>query len=196
MNLFKRCACPPSARCAHPFWVRFRIHGQEYRRSTKTANRVQAQRIATVRQAAVLEGREGLRKTRTIKLSEHIKHYTAHTAKANRTSYKDAAVLARLLEEVGDRRLGDVSPFHIEKWKGARAKVVGASTVNRELNIVRGCFSRAVDWERLVKSPILARIERLRVLIVSLEKSCEESAENRQTFDKLNVSWMRHTDRF
>ena len=137
MNLFKRCACPPSARCAHPFWVRFRIHGQEYRRSTKTANRVQAQRIATVRQAAVLEGREGLRKTRTIKLSEHIKHYTAHTAKANRTSYKDAAVLARLLEEVGDRRLGDVSPFHIEKWKGARAKVVGASTVNRELNIVR-----------------------------------------------------------
>ena len=171
MNLFKRCPCPPSARCAHPFWVRFRLHGQEYRRSTKTANRVQAQRIATVRQAAVLEGREGLRKTKTIKLSEHIKAYVAFTAKTNKTAYKDGDVLARLLEDVGDRRLAEVSPFHVEKWKSNRAKVVAPSTVNRELNIVRGCFSRAVDWDRLSKSPMRSvkpyRVDNVRLRLLS-----------------------------
>ena len=171
MNLFKRCPCPASARCAHPFWVRFRLHGQEYRRSTKSANRVQAQRIATVRQAAVLEGREGLRKTKTIKFSEHIKGYLAFTTKTNRTAYKDKAVLDRLLAQVGDCRLGEVSPFHIERWKGARAKVVSAATVNRELNIVRGCFSRAVDWDRLAKSPMRTvkayRVDNVRLRLLS-----------------------------
>jgi integrase len=56
-------------------------------------------------------------------------------------------------EVVGDRRLKELSPFHLEKWKASRAKDVSQSTVNRELNIVRGCFSRAVEWDRLGKSP-------------------------------------------
>ena len=79
--------------------------------------------------------------------------YVAYTKKTNRTSYKDADVLARFLEVVSDRRLKEISPFHLEKWKSSRAKDVSQSTVNRELNIVRGCFSRAVEWDRLGKSP-------------------------------------------
>jgi integrase len=38
--------------------------------------------------------------------------------------------------------------------KRARADEVSESTVNRELNIVRGCFSRAVEWGRLGLSPL------------------------------------------
>ena len=153
MNLFKRCPCPQPSQCDHPYWYRFRLHGEECRRSTRSANQTQAQRIAAVRQAAVLEGREGIRRDRGVKLSEHIKAYVAYTKKTNRTSYKDADVLARFLEVVSDRRLKEISPFHLEKWKSSRAKDVSQSTVNRELNIVRGCFSRAVEWDRLGKSP-------------------------------------------
>jgi hypothetical protein len=83
----------------------------------------------------VLEGREGIRRDRSVRLSEHITSYTTHTEKSNRTSYKHAAVLARLLKEVGERRVKEVSPFHLEKWKAARAKEVSQATVNRELNI-------------------------------------------------------------
>ena len=153
MNLFKRCPCPQPSQCDHPYWYRFRLHGEECRRSTRSANQTQAQRIAAVRQAAVLEGREGIRRDRGVKLSEHIKAYVAYTKKTNRTSYKDADVLARFLEVVSDRRLKEISPFHLERWKSSRAKDVSQSTVNRELNIVRGCFSRAVEWDRLGKSP-------------------------------------------
>ena len=154
MNLYKRrCRCSRPSKCNCVYWFRFRLHGEECRQSTKTKNKTQAQRIASVRQAAILEGREGIRRDRGMKLSAHIRDYTAHTAKKNRSSYKDSGVLARLLESVGDRRLGDISAFQIEKWKSARAKVVQPSTVNRELNIIRGCFSRAVDWKRLATSP-------------------------------------------
>ncbi len=74
---------------------------------------------------------------------------------------------------VGDRRLGDFSPFHIERWKTARAKEVKPATVNRELNIVRGCFSRAVEWGRLGSSPMKGvkpyKVDNVRTRGLSLE---------------------------
>ena len=38
-----------------------------------------------------------------------------------------------------------MTTFDVEKLKTLRAKRVKKATVNRELNIVRGCFSRAVE---------------------------------------------------
>ena len=72
----------------------------------------------------------------------------------NRTGDKDPGVLARFVTVVGDKRLNQVSAFDVERWKTKRAKQVQKSTVNRELNIVRGCFGRAVDWDLLGKSPV------------------------------------------
>src|SRR5262245_30373549 len=153
MNLFKRCAC--AGTCKHPFWFVFKLHGRRHRGTTHTANRQLAERIAAKRRTAIVETGEGLRPViKPVKLSKHVADYEAHTAKANRTSYKDATVLAGLLESVGDRMLSDVSPFHVERWKTRRAEHVSKSTVNRELNIVRGCFSRAVEWGRLAMSPL------------------------------------------
>jgi len=63
-------------------------------------------------------------------------------------------VLDSLVASVGDRPIDGVSAFHVERWKQERAEDVSKSTVNRELNIVRGCFSRAVDWGRLAMSPL------------------------------------------
>jgi integrase len=48
---------------------------------------------------------------------------------------------------------------------------VSQSTVNRELNIVRGCFSRAVEWGRLGLSPLRTvkayRVDNVRLRICS-----------------------------
>lgn len=119
----------------------------------------------------MLEGREGLRTSKGVKLSEHIKAYTTYTEQTNRTSYKDAAVLERFLAEIGDRRMSEVSPFHLEQWKSARVKQVSQSTVNRELNIVRGCFSRAVDWKPVTVSPARGvkpyRVDNVRLRILT-----------------------------
>jgi integrase len=174
MNVFKRCKCADPSRCRHPLWYAFKFRGQLYRRTTRTANRQLAERIGTKHRAAILEGREGLRSTKPVKLSAHVKAYTEHTAKSNRSSYKDVDVLNRLVESVGDRLITDVSPFHIERWKSQRAENVSRSTVNRELNIVRGCFSRAVEWGRLGISPLRSvkpyRVDNVRVRVCSPEE--------------------------
>ena len=47
------------------------------------------------------------------------------------------------------------------------------STVNRELDVIRGCFPRAVEWKRLTESPLNRAIKseepEIRQRIVELE---------------------------
>lgn len=153
MPLFKRCKGHETNKCRHPFWYVFELHGKRYSRSTRTANKQTAGRVEERRRVAIIDGKDNEPK-KPITLEEHIKDYLAHTAEKNVTAYKDKAALERLAASVRVGPLQDVSPFHVEKWKIARAADVSKSTVNRELHIVRGCFTRAVEWGRLAVSPL------------------------------------------
>ena len=172
MNLFKRCTCQES--CDHPWWYRFRFQGREHKRSTRAPNRTVAQRIAAKRQVEVLEGREKLRRPRAPHLSVHIECYVGWTEQHNRTSNKDAGVLSGLVAVIGDKRLDRVTPFDIERWKSSRAQEVKQATVNREFNMVRGCFSRAVEWRLLDSSPTATvkpyRVRNVRLRVLSAEE--------------------------
>jgi integrase len=172
MKLYKRCDCDGSARCEHPYWYRFWLHGRERRASSYTANRDLAHRIAIKRENHALEGHEKLRKLKTVKLSEHADAYADWAEKTNRSSLlKDRRVLKGFLASVGDRPLDDITAFHVERWKTLRSKEVSQSSVNRELNVIRGCFSRAVEWGRLLVSPMKAvkpyRVDNVRMRVLS-----------------------------
>jgi len=115
---------------------------------------VLARRIFVARHAAVLEGGEGLaRPVRSPLLSDFVTDYLAAAEEEHVTYNKDTRVLAQFQRFIGDRRLTDISQFAIEKWKISRAKEVAQSTVNRELNVVKGLLSRAVEWKKLPVSP-------------------------------------------
>ena len=171
MTVYKRCHCADRSKCRHRFWFKFKLRGRQYRGSTRTATRQLADQIAAKRRLEVLEAKEGWRSPKPVKLSDHIKMYVAHTTKANRSSRKDQPVLNRLVASVGDRHLAEISAFQIERWKRDRADQVSRSTVNRELNIVRGCFSRAVEWGHLGLSPLRTvkpyRVDDIRLRICS-----------------------------
>ena len=172
MKLFKRCTCDGESRCEHPYWYRFWLHRREHRGSTHTANHDLARRIAIKRQNESLEMREKLRKPRAIKLSEHVKTYADWAEKTNRSALrKDRRVLRQFVATVGDRFLDEITAFHVERWKTLRAREVARSSVNRELNVIRGCLSRAVEWGRLIVSPMKSvkpyRVDNVRTRVLS-----------------------------
>ena len=150
MNLYKRCDCVN--KCQDPYWFRFRLHGREHRESTRTGNRHLARRIAQTRYNDALEGRPSRRRS-TVKLSALVRTYLTHVQKEHRTANKAERVLTQFRAFIGDRRAADISAFQIEKWKLARAQQVGQATVNRELNVIKGLFRRAVEWKLLPASP-------------------------------------------
>jgi integrase len=160
--LCKRCACADKSRCLHPYWYEFTIRGKRYKKTTSTKDKRLAGQLESQERAKVLERRAGLAEPDLVLLKTHVDDYLKYTAQHNSTSYKDTIVLANFLEVVGNQPLPDVTAFQIQKWMIKRANVVSRSTVNRELNIIRGCLSRAVDWKRLVSSPA-GQVERFHV---------------------------------
>jgi len=175
MKLFKRCTCDGDGRCVHPYWYRFWLHRREHRGSTHTPNHDLAKRIAIKRQNEALETREKLRKPKAIKLSEHVKTYADWAEKTNRSALrKDRRVLTQFVATIGDRFLDEITAFHVERWKTLRAKDVAQSSVNRELNVIRGCLSRAVEWGRLIVSPMKSvkpyRVDNVRMRVLSSDE--------------------------
>ena len=171
------------ADCQHPWSYKFMYDGRVYRKGTKQTNRTKAAQVEIKAHAKLLEEGAGLVKAKAPRLKPHLEDYLAwaradHPATADE---KDARILlppppldtaatvdkrrpARgpsFLDVVGDKRLDHIGPFDIERWRTARLKVtirggatVSRSTVNRDLHIIRGVFTKAIEWKRLKVSPV------------------------------------------
>jgi integrase len=77
-------------------------------------------------------------------------------AKANiRTAAATVARLKASFVEHLDKRLGDLTPWLIEKWRAARIKG-GAkpATVNRDLDDLKSSLTKAVAWDVIEANPI------------------------------------------
>ena len=63
----------------------------------------------------------------------------------------------------GSTQLANVTGFAVERWRSARLKAgTSPATVNRDINDLRGCLSRAVEWGLLEAHP-LSRVKSLKV---------------------------------
>lgn len=153
--LYKQCRCDSKSTCRHFWHFEFECFTRRFRASTKTTNRRVAERIELKARTAAIDQRYDLEMPKAQRLSVHVTRYLEHTAAVNVTSYKDEGVLTRLKTLVGDKWLTEIKSFDIERYKTARIKDVAKSTVNRELNIVRGCFARAVEWGVIPASPAI-----------------------------------------
>jgi len=101
---------------------------------------------------AILDGKDTAIEPESLKslISEYHKVITEEHATAEKTK----RALDHFLGIVGNAAIDGVSPFLIEKWKTTRAKEVSKSTVNRELTVLRGFFSRCCTWNKLRTSPM------------------------------------------
>ena len=165
MSLYRRCTCAKDGTddCAHPWWFKFKFRGGQVRESTDQTNQRKAALVELKRHAEIVDKGTGLAKRKQVRLKAHLADYLAwatndHPATAIE---RDARILPTLLAVVGDKPLDQITTFDIERWRTARLKTpiragatVSRATVNRDLNVVRGCFRQAIAWNRLDKSPV------------------------------------------
>jgi|SRR5688572_27953495 len=169
--------------CEHPWSYKFMFEGRRIQKSTKQTNRQKAALVELKAHAKLIDEGAGLSKSKAPRLKAHLEDYLVwaradHPATAEE---KDARILLPVpprdpaakvdkrapkrgptfLEVVGDKRLDHVGAFDIERWRTARLKTpirggatVGRATVNRDLNIIRSVFTKAIEWKRLKTSPV------------------------------------------
>jgi integrase len=142
----------------------FMIDGVRYRGSIKTARtKVQAEQAELHIRLKVHEGQYG-RPKGNITMKEYIEKQYVPWAKTNKRSWKvDMSRIKPILRFFGNRRLGEITPFLIEKFKMERKNVPVVSktkekrrsigSVNRELRLLSRIFKLAVDSSEVAENP-------------------------------------------
>lgn len=181
------------------FWLDLRIKGKRIRRSLRTENRNEAlARYAPLREK-LLEKHLGEK----VKFSDFCKKYLDWA-----WSSKPASALReqQRLKRIQDFFQGleiayvdDITPYHVEQLKTElKERNLSKATVNRYLQILRGLFYRAIDWEIHNKPNPLKKIrfyrEERTIRALSGKDMSTESA--RCGKKHLCVAWIASTEGF
>lgn len=163
-TMTKQCKCPNQDTCKHKWREQVMKNGRR-RWITLAATKSAAKRISDKRRGDRALEQAGIPVEKADApvwlLAPHIQDYLTHARidhPATATT-KDEPTLATFLAAVGNVDLKQVSSDSIDRWRQGRLKVfsrgryLSKQTVNRELNIVKGCLSWAEEKARLDFSP-------------------------------------------
>lgn len=136
--------------------IDFYYDGKRYTESVDPVNRTVAKEKLVIRKREVIQG---LYKPKFIQIpfdkfsDQYLEYAEANNKPRSYTRKVDA--FKHLKKHFIGKRLLDISPFTIEKYKQDR-KDEGAApaTVNRELQSLRNLFNMAVKWGKLQKNPM------------------------------------------
>jgi len=141
------------------FWLDIRVKGKRIRRSLRTENRNEAlARYAPLREK-LLEKHLGEK----VKFSDFCQKYldwaqSSKPASAPREEQR-LGKIRNFFQGLEIVYLDEVTPYHIEQLKTElKARRLSRATINRYLQILRGLFYRAIDWEIYKKPNPLKKI--------------------------------------
>jgi len=121
----------------------------------KGVSRSVAAELAQVKRASILKGEVGIgKKKRDITFTKAAELFLvwARANKRPKTVIAYSGSAGRLTEFFGSRKLSEISPFLIEKYKlktigaGKRRKADGKVMVNRDNSVLSNIINRCIDW--------------------------------------------------
>jgi hypothetical protein len=163
--------CETSPRCEHHWHYDFRVNGRRYRNTTETADKQKAKNYEAKERSRILDGRHGIRRLPDITFTQFSDTYLKDHAELHKRSVdRDREILKVLKRAFGSLILHEITAHRVEqfkrerlagKWRGhnttSAAKPIKPATVNREIDCLRSVFSKAVEWGKLIDSPVRGR---------------------------------------
>ena len=147
-----------------PHWhVDFRVRGVRYRVAVREARtKHEAQQAESRFRSEVFEGRFGNSTPHTSTFREFVETVYLPYARANKRSHaRDAAYCRQFADAFGERRLHEITPLDIERYKQQLIKTsIGdertrkASTINMHLCMIGRVLGYAVESGVLVSNPV------------------------------------------
>jgi len=140
---------------------------RHYVRLGKGINRTIAGEIARVQRGAILKGEAGIGGPKRVDLpiEKAAELFLAWAAanKRRRTVRTYRQCITRLRVAFAGRRLGDITPFDLERYKRGRIAAGVTLMVNRELACLRALYNRCREWEKYQGDNPAARVKPPRI---------------------------------
>jgi len=139
-------------------WYYDFIHkGQRYTGSFGQVSRTVAKEELARKKAEVVEGRLNPAKARKSPRFDAFAEEYLEWVKANKkpsTYERTLSIMSHLIGFFGQRKLSELSPWHLEQYKKARKDANKApATVNLEMTFLKAMLGKAQEWGRLAEHP-------------------------------------------
>ncbi len=91
-----------------------------------------------------------------MKLAEFIREYLKkHVSKKRPKTYREyVSITGKLLRYFGEVYLDQITRYQVEGYQSKRHQEVSVYMVNRELTVLKGMCTKAIDWGFLLKNPV------------------------------------------
>ena len=154
-------------------------------------NRRQAENALESRKGEIVQGKFNLQKIKPTPYFKDFANEYLEWAKVNHRAWErmDKIQVKYLKEFFKGKRLRDITPWLIEKFKAQRKGEVSPATVNRGLAVLSSILSRAMQWGKLIDHPMKGgKVKKLR------EESVKErilSADEERKLVRTCSGWFR-----
>ena len=130
------------------YWLDIRVNGQRVRRSLKTGEYTraigEAQRLTRELQEAAVAGKVGFPDF----CAKYLDWAWTHKPRSADREEQRLKKIQAYFGGLGIKRLADISPYHLEQFRThLKNQGLEKTTINRYLQILRGMFYKAIDWE-------------------------------------------------
>ena len=146
------------------YYVDYYYQGRRRRECAGPVRRL-AEDLLKKRKAEIVERRffpERI-KTRTRFSDMADLYFKNHSLVNKRSGHNDRFVLAYYKRVFGDRFLDEITPLTIEQLRAQRRAEVSASTVNRDHQVLKNLFTKAIEWGKFFGENPARKVKLLRV---------------------------------
>ena len=139
------------------WYIDYYVNGRR-KREKIGPNRKQALTVLQKRKVQIAENKFlDIEEQGTIRLEEMGALFLENYSKPNKRSWRrDEEIVNHLTDFFKGRKLQDIGPLDIEKYKRKRVEEVSPATVNRELSGLRNIYNRAIEWKMATRNPMKA----------------------------------------
>lgn len=147
----------PSRSGKERWYIYYRAKSRQYvREAVKgAANQADALKVLQQRVTEIFRDSNGMKKPKArITFSELAVTYLANTSHMKSWKTNKSRLDHSLLPFFGKLYLDEVTPQHIEEYRSARLKQRKPITTNRELALLKGMFTKAIDYGYVTANPV------------------------------------------
>jgi integrase len=137
------------------WYIDYYVNGRRKREKVGPSKKL-AETVLKKRKVEIAEGKFlDIKKEHKVKFEELVSMYLELHAKPNKKSWRSDEDTTKLLKKYfGGRRLSEITPLLIERFKMERAKIVSPATVNRALACLKCMFNKAIQWGKAANNPV------------------------------------------
>jgi len=138
------------------WYIDFYMDGRRYKESVGPVNKTIAKEKLVIRKREVIQGQYKPKPVQIpfVKMKEQYLEYSKANKKPS-SHVRDENSMKHLERHFSGKRLSDIAPFVIEKYKVQRQEEKAEpATINRELGCLRHMFNMAIKWGKAQKNPV------------------------------------------